>query len=219
MDFTSYFHWVPPLEILITGVIVSGLLYALIGWIFQITGIERAILRIFGQRSRIGNDSLPRAVGKYIAVFVFLLFVRRAVSLAGYVEVEEFMSKVLNYLPHLLLALLITFFGIQTSHTAYKIVYNALRFDNKTTASVLWHVARVVIGFFTFTIVLDQINYGIQIIPDYLIKSILIGFVSAISIAAGLSFWLGGRKAAEHIIGQFLEKDEKSEKTWKNLKK
>jgi hypothetical protein len=77
------------------------------------------------------------------------------------------------------------------SRTSYTIVYNAAHFDNPRTAVVLGQTARIAILFFTFTIVINQINTGaIQIIPEYLVSSVLIGFVAAASLAFGLAFGL-----------------------------
>lgn len=208
------------IEMLLIGIVVSIGLYFLTGWIFHITGIEKILLKFFWQKARIGKDALPKAIGKYIAVFVFLLFLRNAVDQAGYTEIEQFLSRVVEYLPHLLLALLITFFGIQSSETAHNIIYNAVRFESKKTAALLGNIGRVVILFFTFSITLWQINSGVEIIPSYLVISILIGVVAAASIAFGLAFGLGGKEAATKIINDFLMKKKEPEKTpEKNLKK
>jgi hypothetical protein len=92
------------------GVVVSALLYFAIGWLLRLTGIENLFHKFLGNRTKIGNDPLPKAFGKYIAVFVFLLFLRSAVQEAGYAEIEDFLDSVVTYIPHLLLALLIAFF-------------------------------------------------------------------------------------------------------------
>lgn len=212
--------YMPAIQMLGLGTLISIGLYFLTEWIFRITGIEKFLLKFFWQKARIGKDSLPKAVGKYIAIFVFLLFLRNAVSKAGYTELEEFLWRVVEYLPHLLLALLITFFGIQSASTAHNLIYNALQFENKKTAILLANVGRIIILFFTFSITLGQINYGVKIIPDYLIISILIGIVAASSLAFGLAFGLGGREAAKKIINDFLMKKKEPEKSsQKNLKK
>lgn len=212
--------YMPAIQVLATGICISIGLYLLTEWLFHITGIEKLLLKFFGQKARIGKDALPKAIGKYIAVFVFLLFLRSAVDSAGYAELEQFLSRVVEYLPHLLLALLITFFGIQSSETAHNIIYNAVRFESKKTAALLANIGRVIILFFTFSITLGQINYGVDIIPSYLIISILIGVVAAGSIAFGLAFGLGGKEAATKIINDFLMKKKVPEKLpEKNLKK
>lgn len=212
--------YMPAIQVFTIGVVVSIGIYLIIEWIFRITGIERILLKFFGQRARIWKDALPKAIGKYIAVFVFLLFLRAAVDKTGYHEVEQFLSHVVDYLPHLLLALLITFFGIQSSNTAHNLIYNAVRFESKKTAALLGNLWRVVILFFTFSITLGQINAGVEIIPPYLVISILIGVVAAASIAFGLAFGLGGKEAATKIINDFLMKKKEPEKLpEKNLKK
>ncbi|MEI6712039.1 MAG: hypothetical protein WCK88_07985 [bacterium] len=132
--------YTPVVQILAAGICISIGLYLFTEWVFHITGIEKLLLKFLGQRAHIGKDNLPKAIGKYIAVFVFLLFLRSAVDRAGYPEIEQFLSRVVEYLPHLLLALLITFFGIQSSETAYNIIYNAVRFESKKTATLLGNI-------------------------------------------------------------------------------
>ncbi|MCB9807133.1 hypothetical protein H6768_04585 [Candidatus Peribacteria bacterium] len=109
--------WIEAFQTLFFGFVTSLLIYFLIGRIFRLTGIEKLLHKFLGHSTRIGNDPLPRAIGKYLAVFVFLLFLRNAVERAGYYDLEKFLDNVVAYLPYLLLALLITFFGIQTSRT------------------------------------------------------------------------------------------------------
>lgn len=203
-------------QILLGGLITSALVYIFIGWIFRLTGIEKFIHKFLGHTTRIGGDPLPKAIGKYLSVFIFLLFLRSAVQKAGYSDIEKFLDNVVDYLPHLLVALLITFFGIQTSRTSYTLVYNAVHFENPRTAVILAYVARVLILFFTFTIAINQINTGsLEIIPEYLIRSILIGFVAATSLAFGLAFGLGGQSAASDMIREYLDSKEDGDKNLK----
>ncbi len=211
--------WIAAVQILLLGLLCSVFLYFATGWIFRLTGIEKLIQRLLGHTTKIGHDPLPRAIGKYIAVFVFLLFLRGAVEKAGYTEIEQFLDSVLDYLPHLFLALLIAFFGVQLARTSYSLVYNAVHFENPRTAIVLGHTARIVSLFFTFTIVINQVNTGaVKIIPEYLISSILIGFVAAASLAFGLAFGLGGREAASQIIAEYLNRKNGGQKNLKNEK-
>ena len=60
------------------------------------------------------------------------------------------------------------------------------------TAKIMAHVARFIILFFTFTIVLQKMNTkDIEIIDDFMIHAVLVGFIAAVSLAAGLAFGLG----------------------------
>lgn len=223
MFYTTYYSllqpspWAVAGQIILGGLITSVILYFFTGWIFRFTGIEKLLHKFLGHSTKIGNDPLPKAIGKYIAIFIFLLFLRSAVEKAGYTDIEKFLNSVVEYLPHLLVALLITFFGIQTSRTSYTLVYNAVNFENPRTAVILAYLSRVLILFFTFTIAINQVNTGaIEIIPEYLIRSILIGFVAATSLAVGLAFGLGGQHSAAEIIREYLDKNDSHDK---NLKK
>ncbi len=64
--------WIAAVQILLVGLACSVFLYFATGWIFRFTGVERLIQKLLGHTTRIGHDPLPRAIGKYIAVFVYL---------------------------------------------------------------------------------------------------------------------------------------------------
>lgn len=212
--------WIEAALILGAGLLGSFLLHKfIIGWIFRTFGIENLLRKVFGHSTRIGGEPLPKVVGKSIAVFVFILSFRKAVEVVGYTEIEQFLDSVVTYLPHLFLALMIAYFGVQMSRTSYSLVYNAVHFENPRTAVILAHMARIVTLFFTVSIVISQINTGtIQIIPEYLFSSILIGFIFSVSLAFGLAFGLGGREAASQIIAEYLNRKNGEEKNLKNEK-
>jgi hypothetical protein len=92
-----------------------------------------------------------------------------------------------------------------------------VHFENPRTATILAQIARIAILFFTFTIVINLINTHVEIIPEYLIRSLLIGFVATMSLAFGLAFGLGGRESAAQIIYEYLNGKEE-EKNLKNQK-
>jgi hypothetical protein len=218
--FLTYFQPSPlfdALQILLAGFISALFLYFFIGGIFRYTGIEKLIHKFLGHSTRIGKDPLPKALGKYIAVFVFLLFLRASVEKAGYPHIEKFLTSIVAYLPYLLLALIMMFFGMQTSRTGYTLVYNAAHFENPRTAAILAHMTRILILFFTFTISVNLLNTGsVEIIPEYLIRSVLIGFVVSLGLAFGLAFGLGGQQAAAQIINEYVNKNYEKGKNLKN---
>lgn len=105
--YTSYYSiiaaspWTEAAQILFFGLVTSLLIYFFTEWIFQFTGVEKLIHKLLGHGARIGRDTLSRAIGKYIAVFVFLVFLRMAVERTGYTEVEEFLDTLVDYVPFL----------------------------------------------------------------------------------------------------------------------
>lgn len=101
----------------------------------------------------------------------------------------------------------------------YNIVFNTVNFENPRTAVIIANITVVLFLFFIFAIVINLINTGpIEIIPEYLVRSILIGFVSAVSLAFGLAFGLGGQVAASEVIREYLKSKEEKAKNLKNEK-
>lgn len=197
--------------------ITSIILYFFIGWIFRFTGIEKLLHKFLWHAPKIGKDPLSKALWKYISVFVFILFLRSAVERGGYIEVEKFLNSVVDYVPYLFGAVFVFYIGLQTSKTFYNIVYNAVYFESPRTASIIAYFTRILFLFFVFTIVINLVNAGsIEIIPEYLVKSVVVTFVASVGLAFGLAFGLGGQSAAVDIIREYLEKKDTHDK---NLKK
>jgi hypothetical protein len=59
--------------------------------------------------------------------------------------------------------------------------------------------AKVIIMFFTLMIML---NY-IQVVDQFIINALFLGFIATLTISLGLSFGLGGKEIAKEILESF----------------
>ena len=135
-------------------------------------------------------------IAKAVAVFIFILVLRKVVVYLGFLEVEIFLTDVIDYLPNLFIAVLIGFFGIRFSKTVYAVVKQTSHFSDQGTANVLAYLAKAIILFFTLMIALHYI----KIVDAFIINTILVGFIGMICLAGAIAFGLGGRTFAEDIL-------------------
>lgn len=141
---------------------------------------------------------IDRVVAKAIAYYLFLVFFRISISIIWITEVEEFLKELLLYLPSLFIAFIVWFFGIRFANFIYDVVYHALELTKQKTAKVIASGAKLIILFFTLMVVLDKVWIATEIT-----NIILIWFISMLSIAGWLAFWLGWKETAKEIIDSF----------------
>ena len=135
---------------------------------------------------------------KAISYYTFLVFFRFAIVIIWIKEVENFMWELLAYLPSLFIAVVIWFFWIRFANFIHDIIYHALNLSKQKTSKIIAWWAKVIILFFTLMVVLSKVW-----IANNITDTILIWFVSMLSIAWWLAFWLWGRDIAKEILESF----------------
>jgi len=140
-----------------------------------------------------------KITAKSFSYYIFLLFFRWAVVILGITEIEQFMQDLLAYLPSLFIWILIWFFGIRFANSVHDIIFQAMELTKQKTSSIIAMWAKIIIMFFTLMIML---NY-IQIVDQFIINSLFLGFITTITIAFWLAFWIGWKEVAREILESF----------------
>jgi len=140
-----------------------------------------------------------RITAKAFSYYVFLLFFRWAITVIWITEVEMFMKDLIAYLPNLFIGIVIGFFWVRFANSIHDIIYQALELTKDKTSKIIATWAKVIIMFFTLMIML---NY-IQIVDEFIINALFLGFIATLTISLGLSFGLGWRDIAKEILESF----------------
>ncbi len=138
-------------------------------------------------------------IAKGISYYVVIVFLRLSISYIWITEIEKFLWDVLAYLPNLFVWLLIWFFGIRFANFIYDVIYHALAITKEKTSKIIASTWQIIILFFTFTIFLDYT----KIVNDFIINTIFIWFISMLSLAWWLAFWLWWKDVAKEILESF----------------
>ena len=141
-------------------------------------------------------------VAKSISYYIFLVFFRFAIITIWIKEVEVFLWDLIAYLPSLFIGIVIGFFGIRFANFIYDVVYHTLNLTKQRTSRIIASWAKVIILFFTFMLVLRYI----KIVDPFIINTILVWFISMLTIAWWLAFWLGWKSIAHEILESFRNK-------------
>jgi hypothetical protein len=127
-----------------------------------------------------------------------LVFFRLSIVVIWIKEVEQFLWELLTYLPSLFVAVIIWFFWVRFANFIYDLVYHALDFSKQKTAKIIASWSKIIILFFTLMVVLSKIWIATEIT-----YTILIWFISMLSLAWWLAFWLWWKEIAHEILESF----------------
>lgn len=140
---------------------------------------------------RLNSGAFVGGLVKWFLIVVFLLAAADALGLAG---VSGFLSDVLNYLPKVLVAVLILIIAALVSDTAERLVRGSVQAAGHR-GSLAGATTRWAIWVFAVFAVLVQLGIA---------KELVIAFVNALvygaALALALAFGLGGRDAAARFI-------------------
>lgn len=142
---------------------------------------------------------VDKVVSKAISYYFFILFFRSAIKYIWIQDVEIFLNDLIAYLPSLFVWILIWFFGIRFANFVYDVIYHTLIITREQTSKIIASGAKVIILFFTLMIMLDYI----KVVNTLIINTILIGFISMLSLAWWLAFWLWWKDIAKEILESF----------------
>jgi len=222
------FFWA--LIIIITWIIISILVYRFVLFIFAkfkiLNLLEKFEIEMYEEKEeekqktkRVSSKSLlnepvktikkpsifkkklkiDQVVSKSISYYVFLLFFRWSIIVLGITEVEQFLKSLLNYLPNLFIWVIISYFGVRFANFIYDLVYHTLAITKQKTAKIIASWAKIMILFFTLMVFL---NYT-KLVDGFIINVIFIWFVSMLTIAWWLAFWLWWKDVAAEILESF----------------
>jgi len=142
--------------------------------------------------SKMGPSEL---IGELVKWGTVLVFLSPSVEILGLTQVTSLINQVLTYIPNVLVAVLIVFFGIIFADLTAQFVKGTAVALGSTTSTALSMVTKYAIAIFAVLAALNQMG-----IAQGLIATLFTGFVAMFAIAGGLAFGLGGKDLAAEIL-------------------
>ncbi len=196
--------------------LVGALIVFLIGWLISI-GVGKLVAEIlkrlkFNQIFERGNwkTALARAeikvdpsgfigaIFKWVLLIVFLL---AAVEILGLAQFANFLTRVLAYLPNVIVAALIFVVAVIIADILEKVVRAAVEGTKMGHGQLVGVLVKWSIWIFAILAILMQLK-----VAPGLIQTLLTGVVALIVISAGLAFGLGGKGLATEILQDLKRK-------------
>lgn len=154
------------------------------------TALEKAEIKV-------DASAFIGAIFKWVLLIVFLL---AAVEILGLEQFAGFLTKVLGYLPNVIVAALIFVVVVIIADILEKIVRAAV----EGVKVGYGHLVGAIVKWSLWIFAIMAILYQLKIAPA-LIQTIITGVVALIVIAGGIAFGLGGKEVAAEIL-QSLKK-------------
>lgn len=180
------------------GWVLAALLEKLVESIFRALKIDSA-LRGAGTEEvvkRAGyNLNSGAFVGGLVKWFVIVVFLMSSLDLLGLSRVNDFIKTIINYLPDVIVAVLVLMVSAVLASTLQKVIVASAHAAHVRSAELLGRIAKWAIWIFAIMAALMQLN-----ILTALFQTILTSLFAGIALALGLAFGLGGKDVAAKMI-------------------
>jgi hypothetical protein len=141
---------------------------------------------------KVDVSSFVGAIFKWVLVIVFLL---ASVEILGLVQFASFLQRVLNYLPNVIIAVVVFVAAVIIADILEKVIRAAV----ESTRIGYGHIVRIIVKWsiwvFAILTILYQLGIGRPFMTD-----LFRGIIYTLVIAFGLSFGLGGKEVAAEIL-------------------
>ena len=184
------------------GKIIAEILKAIkFNKLFEKEGWKKALQRA---NVEVNPSEFIGVIFKWILVIVSLLV---AVDILKLTAFAGFLTQVLDYLPNVIIAVLVFVVAIIISDIVEKIVRATVERLRVGYGYVAASIVKWAIWIFTFFLILDLILPASLLIKT-LYTSIVYGAVAALALGIGLAIGLGGKDTAGKIISDMYKKIE-----------
>lgn len=200
----SFVNFIPDLFggliILVIGLIIANLLKRLLLTLFEFFRFER----FFAQAKTMDKGEVKlweEIVVEILRWTVVVLFLIPTLEVWGLSRATVVLNEILFYLPNVLIAVIIGFFGLVVSNLVSDLVKRWVKTLGSTSANALAVFAKTVIVFFTALVVLNQLG-----VAQDLVRILFTGIVGMLALAGGLAFGLGGKEMAKDVLDELKTK-------------
>ena len=161
--------------------------------------MQRSGLAEFASKMGTGLDSAGIIAGlvKWLTRIVVLLV---AFDVLGLPAVSDVMRQLLLWLPNLVVAIFVLFIGGIAARALGNFIRGATAEAGFANPETLANVVRTTVWAFAIVVAINQLG-----IATNLITTLFTGFVSALAIALGLAFGLGGRDLASRTLENWYD--------------
>ncbi len=190
--------------ILFAGWLVAKLARFAVKRLLELTQFDR-IAQKSGLESFMNQGSMSLSLSGIISQVVYwlviTLFIITGANILGLSEVAVLLQQLANYLPRIIVAIIVLIFGTLLARFVNRIVFtwlHSIQFERALMVSTSTEYGVQILALF---IALEQLGLGMQ-----LIYSLFIIIFGAVFLALALAFGLGGKEWAAGKIAEFEAK-------------
>jgi hypothetical protein len=196
---TTFVNFIPALVgglvVLTIGLIIAAIVYRLIVALFKTVQLEKYLAK-YGITKVEGKEiewtEILAELARWSIIIIFLI-PTLAVWRLGAVNVV--LTRVILYIPNVVVAVILAIVGLVFAKLAYKITYSASHNLGREVAHTVALIAQWSLVVFVGFLVLYQLG-----VAQDLLRILFMGLVAMVAVAGGLAFGLGGQGTAKSIL-------------------
>lgn len=154
----------------------------------------------FVQNAEVGQK-IEEILGSILYWVVMLVVIYTSVSILGLQPLSEVLSRLLNYLPNVISAILVLFFGTLLAGVIESVVKASVRTVDGRSGRLLGRIASYLVMIITIMAAVSELG-----IAREFIMILFIGFVSMVSLGTALAVGLGGQDVVRKILNSWYDK-------------
>lgn len=192
------------LIIILVGIPISVGIGKLVKLIFEKLLLDKALekLGVLGFFRKLDLEfTLAGLLGWLVKWFLIIVFFVATFETLGLTQITDFLNEVVEYLPNVIVAVIVLLLGIVAGNFVHDLVKKGVRAAKFTSVQFLAGLSKWAIVIFAFMAALIQLG-----IAPSLINTLFTGFVAMLALAGGLAFGLGGKDLAQNLLMR-LKKD------------
>jgi hypothetical protein len=139
--------------------------------------------------------TLSGVISQVVYWLVILLFIITGANALGLTEVANMLNQLANYLPKIIIAILVLIFGTLLARFVNRLVFAWLHSIKFQSALAISTSAEYGIQIFALFVALEQLDIGTQ-----LLTALFIIVFGAVFLALAIAFGLGGKDWAARVI-------------------
>jgi hypothetical protein len=197
--------------------VVLGILLFIVGWLIASLvqqGVREIIkaVKLDSLLAHTGLDeTLQRAgykldsglfLGALLKWFIVILFLQLALGVVGLTQVNDFLSRVVNYIPNVIIAGVLIIVGALVANFVGNLVEGSVKATGLVGGKMAGVIARYAIWIFVFLVAITQL----QLFTPVLLP-VLYAVLFMVALAGGLAFGLGGRETAARLLERWTRQD------------
>jgi hypothetical protein len=147
------------------------------------------------------TNRVEEVLGTIFYWLVMLVVLYTSVSVLGLTSLSLLFERVLVYLPHILAAILVLFFGILLAGFVESLVKGSIRSMDGRSGRLLGKISSYLV--MTIAVLVAVSELGIA--RDFILI-LFIGFITTISLGLGLALGLGGKDLVRKLLDEWYDR-------------
>lgn len=192
--------------IIILGVIVGAVLERIVERVIYYLKLD-SLLRKLGLESYLQRAGIKLNAGYFLGRsvywFIIVAFLLAASDILGFIALSAFLRDILNYIPHVVVAILIVLASLVAANFLRGLVRASVLGAKLHAAKMLGTLTWWIVVVFGLLTALLQLGIAVSII-----NTVITGLIAMLALAGGLAFGLGGKEYASHLVGRLREETE-----------